>query len=116
MVVKLKDKTLLFDNYCWHEYVKRVDWENISGSSNQSAIYAGIASFAYSEGLEKPSWKEVGEFVRGLKPEDMEKVKDAFEAMNEYKAFVEKVHGEVAALTAAETKKKQTKASKKILK
>jgi hypothetical protein len=111
--IKLQGRGLLFDNYCWHEYVKRVDWENLSGSSNQAAIYAGLASNAYTEGEEKPSWKEVGEFVRSLSLEDIEKVKVEFEAMNEYKKFIEKLAESATDSVKVDTKKKHSKALKK---
>ena len=114
-MIIIKGRRLLFDNYCWHEYVKRVDWDNMLGSSNKAALYGALAAAAYDEGTEKPDWKEVGEFMRTFEPEDNNKLKDAFEAMNEWKAFVKKVEDEVE-LSKEVTKKKPSKASKKTLK
>ncbi len=111
-MITVKGRQLLFDNYTWHEYVKRVDWDNMAGSSNQAGVYAALASAAYTNGTDKPDWKEAGEFVRSFKPDELTKVKDAFEAMQEYKLFVEELNKQKESLVPV-TKKKPLKPSKK---
>lgn len=112
-MIVIQGKELYFDNYCWHEYVKRVDWENLSGSSNQAATYAALASAAYTNGEEKPEWKAAGEFYRSMNDDEKRRLKEAFEGMQEYKAFLGVIEKEAEKLNPKDAKKKPLKASRK---
>ena len=116
MFIKIKEQGLRFDNYCWNEYVKKVDWENLAGSSNQAAMYGAMKSFAYSEEMEMPTFKDARNFLDSLKADEMQKFVAAFEAMNEWKQFLDLAKQTLEEQTPAEAKKKPLKVSRKILK
>jgi hypothetical protein len=116
MFIKIKEQGLRFDNYCWNEYVKKVDFENLAGSSNQAAMYGAMKSFAYFEGIELPNWRDAGVFITSLDVEDMQKFVAAFEAMNEWKQLLNLAKQETETEIPGEAKKKRSKASSKTLK
>lgn len=116
MFIKIKEQGLRFDNYCWNEYVKKVDWENLSGSSNQAAMYGAMRSSAYFDGVELPIWRDAGVFITSLDKEEMQKFVAAFEAMNEWKQFLDLAKQKIEEQTPAETKKKPLKVSAKTTK
>jgi hypothetical protein len=116
MFIKIKEQGLRFDNYCWNEYVKKVDWENLAGSSNQAAMYGAMKASAYFDGVELPTWRDAGVFITSLEIEEMQKFVAAFEAMNEWKQFLDLAKQTIEEQTPAEAKKKPLKESKKTLK
>jgi len=113
MVIEIKGRMLRFDNSTWHSWVKNVNWDNLNGTSNRAAVYAALESYAYDNRLPYPDWKEAGEFCESLNEEELKKVIAAFESMDDYKKYLEKIKEEVKKLTPAETKKKRLKASPK---
>lgn len=109
-MIVIHGKELLFDNYCWHEYIKRVDWGN-PGSYNQAALFAALASGAYSNGEECISWKDSGAMWRKMTDDEKKKLKSAFEEMQEFKLFVKELEKQLAEEKPEESKKKPLKAS-----
>ncbi len=109
MYINIQGRGLKFNNYTWRVFLENVDWENYLASCSYAAVYGALRACTYAKKVPVDyTFEESCDWWDGLKSEDRQLIKESFEAMIEYKSFVDALQKEtLTELTPLDAKKKR---------
>lgn len=103
----IKVRGLMFNNYTWHAFLKKIDLEFYEASSKYAATYAALRANSFTKGEQVDyTFQDVVAWVDLLSKDALNLIRDNFEAMEEYKSLVEVLEEQVKTVTTPDEEKK----------